>query len=103
MAFIRKEDLEYEVSRLNKKYCKNTKHELRVQGAYGGYQVQLTGKRRKDGKGWRGYIGSGAADMTRGFQNPRSTLKELMDSDSKGELKRRITYWEKSKRVSRRK
>lgn len=49
---ITKKDLQVEVDRLNKKYCSRTGNELRFQGAYGGYQVQLTGKRRKDGKGF---------------------------------------------------
>ena len=47
---ITKKDLQEEVDKLNKKYCARTGNELRIQGAYGGYQVQLTGKRRKDGK-----------------------------------------------------
>lgn len=38
MAITRK-DLEAEVARLNDKYCSRTGNELRVQGAYGGYQV----------------------------------------------------------------
>lgn len=46
---ITKKVLQEEVDKLNKKYCARTENELRIQGAYGGYQVQLTGKRRKDG------------------------------------------------------
>lgn len=75
MAITRK-DLEAEVARLNDKYCSRTGNELRVQGAYGGYQVQLTGKRRKDGKGFRG-MGSGCTEITYGFQSARDTLADL--------------------------
>lgn len=65
---ITKKDLQAEVDKLNKKYCARTGNELRIQGAYGGYQVQLTGKRRKDGKGYRG-MGSGCTEITYGYQN----------------------------------
>lgn len=37
---ITKKDLQEEVDKLNKKYCARTGNELRIQGAYGGYQVQ---------------------------------------------------------------
>ena len=97
MAITRK-DLQYEVDRLNKKYCKNTKHKLSVQGAYGGYQVQLTGKRRKDGKGYRGYLRSGVSSMTYGFRSAKDTLFDLYANDSQGYLKRRINEFEKLKR-----
>ena len=59
---ITKRDLQAEVDRLNEKYCGKTGNELRIQGAYGGYQVQLMGKRRKDGKGYRG-MGSGVRKL----------------------------------------
>ena len=36
---ITKKDLQAEVDKLNKKYCARTGNELRIQGAYGGYQV----------------------------------------------------------------
>ena len=97
---ITKNDLKKEVALLNQKYCKNTKHELTVQGAYGGYQVQLRGKKRKDGKGWRGYIGSGAVDITSGFDTPKKTLLNLFKNDSKGYVKSSINYYEKKNRKS---
>lgn len=70
---ITKKDLQEEVDKLNKKYCARTGNELRIQGAYGGYQVQLTGKRRKDGKGYRG-MGSGCVDVTSGYQSARNAM-----------------------------
>ena len=95
---ITKNDLIKEVAIYNAKYCKNTKHELTVQGAYGGYQVQLRGKKRKNGKGYRGYIGSGAVDITPGFSSPRVTLMNLFKRDSKGEVRDSIKHYEKKSR-----
>ncbi len=83
---ITKKDLQSEVERLNKKYFSRSANELCVQGAYGGYQVQLTGKLRKDGKGYRG-MGSGRKNITYGFQSARNTLADLWKSDSKGWIK----------------
>lgn len=97
MRFTRK-DLDRQVADLNKRYCNGTKHTLRVSGAYGGYQVQLTGKRRKDGKGWRGYLGSGVSEITRGYVSAREASDELARRTYSGELKRKINYWEKCKR-----
>ncbi len=91
-------DLKNEVARLNKKYCKNTKHELTVRSAYGGYQVQLRGKPSKNGKGYRGYIGSGGVDVTSGFTTAKNTLFDLFKRDSQGFLKRTISHYEKRKR-----
>lgn len=95
---ITKKDLQYEVDRLNNKYCKNTKHKLYVSQAYGGYQVNLTGKRRKDGKGFRGYLGSGATHITYGHDTARNTLKKLFEVDSRGYIKEKVNYYEKQKR-----
>ena len=92
---ITKKDLQVEVDRLNAKYCRRTGNELRVQGAYGGYQVQLTGKRRKDGKGWRG-IGTGCTEVTYGYQSARQTLNDLWTADSKGYVKSKISSYERA-------
>lgn len=45
-----KKDLEREVARLNDQYCKNTVNHLVVHQAYGGYSVELTGKKYQRGK-----------------------------------------------------
>lgn len=89
-----KKDLLSEVERLNEKYCKKTKNELYVQCAYGGYQVQLTGKKRKDGKGFVG-IGTSRINVTRGYHTANETLVELYQSDSKGDVEQTIKYFEK--------
>ena len=91
---ITKKDLEYEVAQLNEKYCKKTGNELRVAQAYGGYQVQLTGKRRKDGKGYRG-MGSGASEITYGYLPARETLANLHKQDARGWVKETISIHEK--------
>lgn len=90
---ITKKDLEAEVARLNDKYCSRTGNELRVQGAYGGYQVQLTGKRRKDGKGYRG-MGSGCTEITYGFQSARDTLADLWRYEAKGDVRNKVRAYE---------
>lgn len=90
---ITKKDLQEEVDKLNKKYCARTGNELRVQGAYGGYQVQLTGKRRKDGKGYRG-MGSGWEPITYGYQSARNALADLWKYDSKGSVCAKVRQYE---------
>lgn len=94
---ITKKDLQEEVDKLNKKYCARTGNELRIQGAYGGYQVQLTGKRRKDGKGYRG-MGSGCVDVMSGYQSARNALADLWKNDSKGYVREKVRYYEKYSR-----
>lgn len=66
-------------------------------GAYGGYQVQLTGKRRKDGKGYRG-MGSGCVDVTSGYQSARNALADLWKNDSKGYVREKVRRYEKYSR-----
>ena len=94
---ITKKDLQAEVDKLNKKYCARTGNELRIQGAYGGYQVQLTGKRRKDGKGYRG-MGSGCVDVTSDYQSARNALADLWKNDSKGYVREKVRRYEKYSR-----
>ena len=92
-------ELESEVNRLNKKYCKNTKNHLKVSGAYGGVKVELTGKEYKRGRKtfYRG-IGSGAESVTEGYLTPRETLFNLYKKDSKGSLQYQIKHAEKEYR-----
>lgn len=90
-----RQELFDEVKRFNNKYCRNTKNKLVVGSAYGGYQVQLTGKRYKNNPNkWRG-IGSGASSVTWGFQTPKDTLGELYKAESKGWLRNQIRQHEK--------
>lgn len=55
MAFTKK-DLQKQVDYLNERYFKNSVDKLVVDQAYGGYQVNLTGKRNKDGSWKRRYV-----------------------------------------------
>ena len=92
-----KKELFAEVERLNKKYCSKTKNKLRVSQAYGGYEVQLTGKRYKNNpKKWRG-IGSGCVEITHGHNTATKTLEDLYRYDSKGYVKNNIRYYEKKR------
>lgn len=93
-----KKDLYAEVERLNAKYCKNTKNKLKVGSAYGGYQVQLTGKRYKNNaRKWRG-IGSGVSSVTYGYQSATNALNDLYMSESKGHLRSQINHYEKPRK-----
>lgn len=94
---ITKKDLQAEVDILNKKYCSKSGNELRIQGAYGGYQVQLTGKRRKDGKGYRG-MGSGCAEITYGYRSAKETLFDLWKNDAKGWVKLAVKNHDKKRK-----
>ena len=78
----------------NKKYCKNTNNELKVDCAYGGYQVVLTGKRKKNG-GFKGPLGSGTVEITYGHQSARDTLADLWKYDSKGDIKNKVKSYNK--------
>lgn len=94
-------ELQSAVDSLNNQYCKKTKNELYLQKAYGGYQVQITGKKRKDGRGFLG-MGSARKDVTCGFQSVRDTMTELLHSAVRGDLKSHIDHCEKiSKSKSR--
>lgn len=85
-----KQILETEINRLNEKYCKNTKNELKLYGAYGGYKVGLTGKKCKGAANRYRGLGSGMTDITYGYSTPKDVLNDLYKSDSKGWLKYKI-------------
>lgn len=95
-------DLQKEVDRLNAKYCAKSKHRLVISRAYGGCKVDLTGKPRKDGKGYRG-MGTATSNVTRGYTSTRQTLTDLIYADASGIIKDRVKrcdgmYPRKSKR-----
>lgn len=94
---ITKKDLQEEVDKLNKKYCSRSGNQLRISSAYGGYQVQLSGKKRKDGKGYRG-IGSGCVNVTYGYQSARNALADLWKYDSKGFVRKTVRDHERYNR-----
>lgn len=95
-----KKDLYDLVNKLNKKYCKNTKNELTVNEAYGGYCVGLTGKKYKRGKkifSRKGSLGSGFGNI--GSQDyhdtATNTIASLYKADFRGWIKNQIRYYEK--------
>lgn len=82
-----KKDLEKEVSRLNRKYAKNSPNELVVHQAYGGYEVNLQGKQDKRYKGFKLRRGamSGAAGIGNQYHdNATKTLAGLKTAESRG-------------------
>ena len=93
-----KKDLQKEVDRLNDKYCKRTKNKLRISQAYGGYSVELVGKRHKTtGKLLKGAM-SGAADIGNPYHDTATnTLRGLYKAESKGWIKSAIKYREPRK------
>lgn len=93
---ITKKDLQAEVDRLNQRYCSKSKNELRIDCAYGGYQVQLTGKKSKDGKNWIG-LGSVCSSITHGYQSAREALNDLYYYTSRGIVESTIKRYNKVK------
>lgn len=96
-----KKDLQNEVNRLNNKYCRNTKNHLRISQAYGGYSVELVGKRNKrTGKLLKGAM-SGAGSIGNDYHDTATkTLNSLYRADSRGWVKSSIRSHE-PKRVKR--
>ena len=98
MAKVTKKELQAVVDDYNKRYCKKTKNELVLTGAYGGYGIRLTGKKDKRCKKtvrWRkGSLRSGQTDVTYGYQSPSKVLDEFHGIVRTGGLKRKIKYWE---------
>lgn len=91
-------DLNSEVDRLNKKYCKNTKNHLKVGKNGYGYSVNLTGKTYKRGKKtfWRkGSIGSGEVRLTGLGKTKAETIQRIREEERSGNLKRLIRRREK--------
>lgn len=92
-----KTDLFERVKALNRKYCRNGKNRLRVSQAYGGYEVQLTGKTdkrcKKKMKWLKGSLGSGSVNVTFGHDTATKTLNKLNEFDSKGYVKSKISYY----------
>ena len=91
-----RKDLENCVDFLNKKYCKNTKNHLVISRAYGGYSVDLTGKRNKRTGRWlKGSIGSGHANIGNPYHDTASkTIQGLYNADSRGYIKSAIRHYE---------
>lgn len=91
-------DLNQEVDRLNKKYCKNTKNHLVIGKNGYGYSVNLTGKTYKRGKKhlWKkGSIGSGEVRLTGLGKTKKETLERIRSEEQSGHLKHVIRRREK--------
>ena len=61
--------------------------------AYGGYQVQLTGKRKKSGGYYKNSLGNGRASITTGYGSATKTLDALYKADSKGWLRSSVKHY----------
>ena len=89
-------DLNQEVDRLNKKYCKNTKNHLVIGKNGYGYSVNLTGKTYMRGK--KRFLKKGASGEVRltGLgKTKRETLERIRSEEQSGNLKRIIRRREK--------
>ncbi len=86
-------DLKDEVKRLNDKYCKNSKNELVINRAYGGFEVLLKAKTGKNGKKLKSGLGSGAVSITYGHDTSLNTLNSLYKSESRGWLQSTIKHY----------
>lgn len=95
-------DLNREVNRLNKKYCKNTRNHLVVGKNGNGYSVNLTGKPDKRYKGsWhrlKGSMGTSEARVSGYYSGTKSEVKtRLLQNEKDGTLKRIIKNHEPNK------
>lgn len=92
MARTTKADLQREVSRLNRKYCKNTKNHLIIDKNGFGYSVNLTGKPDKRYKRFRTRKGSLGTAQVRvsGYYSgtPREVKERLLRNERDGSIRR---------------
>lgn len=91
---ITKSDLQKEVSRLNRKYCKNKKNHLVIDKNGFGYSVNLTGKQDKRFKRFRTRKGSLGTSQVRvsGYYSgtSREIKNRLLANEKDGSLRRII-------------
>lgn len=86
-----KKDLQYEVDRLNNKYCKNTKNKLTISQAYGGYSVELVGKRhKKTHRLLKGAMSGSSSVGNQYHDTATNTLMGLYKAESRGWIKSTI-------------
>jgi len=95
-----KKHLEWEVDRLNRKYCRDTKNQFRVQSAYGGYQVQLTGKPYANNPNRYRGMGTRVLSVTPRFTSASDTLNVLHSAEKQGILLEDIMRAERMKSTS---
>lgn len=82
-----KQDLQKEVNRLNRKYAKNQPNQLEIHQAYGGYTVDLVGKRDKRSKKYKLRKGAmhGAASVGNQYHDTATkTLQGLKTAEERG-------------------
>lgn len=90
-----KRDLQYEVNRLNNKYCRNTKNYLTISQAYGGYSVELVGKRNKrTGKLLKGAMHGSGSIGNAYHDTATNTLNGLYKAESRGWIRSSIRSYE---------
>ena len=96
-----KKDLERYVKELNNKYCKNTKNHLVINQAYGGYEVNLTGKTYKKGNKIcyrKGSLGSGCSTIGNQYHDSATkTLEGLYKADSRGWVLGQVRHYERNR------
>ena len=91
-------DLQAEVNRLNNKYCKRTKNELTISRAYGGYSVELVGKRNKrTGKRLKGAMTGSSSVGNQYHDTATNTLMALYKADARGWVKNSVKSHEPEK------
>ena len=91
-------DLQAEVNRLNNKYCKRTKNELTISRAYGGYSVELVGKRNKrTGKRLKGAMTGASSVGNQYHDTATNTLIALYKADARGWVKNSVKSYEPEK------
>lgn len=101
-----KKDLEKEVNRLNKKYTKNKKNEFVIHRAYGGYTVELQGKRDKRAKKryklLKGAMSGSAPVGNQYHDSATNTIKGLKHAEERGWVKSAVLHYDKkSKKYGR--
>ena len=89
-----KQDLQKEVNRLNRKYCKNTKNHLVIDKNGFGYSVNLTGKQDKRYKRFstrKGSLGTAQVRVSGYYSGTKSEVKQrLLKNERDGSLRRII-------------
>lgn len=90
-----KKDLQLEVARLNNKYCKLTKNKFEISQAYGGYSVELVGKRNKrTGQLLKGAMHGSASVGNSYYDTATNTLSGLYKADARGWVKSAVRFHE---------
>lgn len=94
-----RKDLEKEVARLNKKYTRSSKNELRIHGAYGGYAVELAGKEdkrsKKKTKLLKGAMHGSTLVGNQYHDTAANTIRGLKQAEERGWIKYAVKHHDK--------